>query len=73
MQTTEETLGAKIDRRGLKFNLQDGDFVEDIIVIAEIVTETGARCLTVVSDDGTNWIKEVGMLHMATQQVQGVV
>lgn len=62
-------MGNLIDSRGLALHLEEGDLVTDIVVVAEIMTDTGRKCLTVVADEHTNWLKELGMLTMAQRQV----
>lgn len=65
----DTTMGNLIDSRGLALDLREGDLVTDIVVVAEIMTDTGEKCLSVVADEHTNWLKELGMLTMAQKKV----
>lgn len=65
----ETTMGNLIDSRGLDLFLDEGDFVTDIVVVAEVMTEDGRKRLAVVADEHTNWLKEMGMLTAAQKQV----
>lgn len=66
----EGTLGEQIDSRGIDVVLDDGEFIVDIIVLAEVQTVDGEKSLTFATSEGTNWLKELGMVTYAQTMLQ---
>ena len=64
------TLGNAIDSRGINVGLEEGDLLGDVIVVAEVIKNSGQPYLVVVRDDGMNWLKEDGMLGRALDKVR---
>lgn len=64
------TLGELIDSRGITVTLGDGDFITDIVLLAEVVNidgETSKRDIVISRDGTTNWLKEIGMIEKAVR------
>lgn len=58
-------IGDLVDARGVQITLEEGDIVTNIIIIAEVISDDNSSRIVVSSGDGTDWLKEVGMLSMA--------
>ncbi len=57
-------LGGLIASRGVKLDLDPGDLVSDIVIIAEVITDHGPT-IALGTSDGTSWIKQLGMITAA--------
>ena len=57
-------IGEIIDARGVKFTLEDDDFINDIVVIAEVIRD-GDAFVAMCTSEGTTWVKQVGLLTIA--------
>lgn len=64
-------LGELIAARGVKLDLDPGDLVSDIVVIAEVLTDHGPT-IAIANSDNMSWIKQVGMVHIADTICQRV-
>lgn len=63
------TLGEFIDGQGISLDLEPGEIITDIVVVAEVMTERREKYLALAKDENTNWLKEFGMLTMAVNRV----
>jgi hypothetical protein len=58
-------VGDLIDARGVTITLEEGDIITNVILIAEVISEDNSSRIVISSGDGTDWLKEVGMISMA--------
>lgn len=57
-------LGDLIAARGVKLDLDPGDLVSDIVVIAEVITDRGPT-VAIGNSENMSWIKQAGLVHIA--------
>lgn len=69
MLGTKATLGETIDARGINFDLEDGDALIDVVVVAQVLTSDNRKYMAIRKDEHTNWLTEVGMLTIAHKMV----
>jgi len=69
LSNEEQTLGEEIDARGIKLLLEDGDFVTNIVVVAEVVKKDGDSFIVSTRSELTSWVTEVGMLTVAASDI----
>lgn len=60
-------IGNEIDLRGIMVDLDEGDYLSDIIVVAEIIKADGESQVVTSRGEMTNWLKEAGMLKVANE------
>lgn len=64
------SLGNMIDGRQMDIELEDGELIGDVIIIAEVLDQEGDSHLVVVSDENMNWLKEDGMIGRALDKIR---
>ena len=69
MSNEEQTLGQEVDARGIKLTLDEGDFVTNIVVVAEVVRKDGNSDIISTRSELTSWVTEVGMLTVAASDI----
>lgn len=58
-------IGDLVDARGVAVTLDEDDIITDVVIIAEVINEDNESRVVVVSGEGTNWLKEIGMIATA--------
>jgi len=69
---SDQPIGPILDGLGATLDLDDGDLVESVVVIAKIVGPDGQASLSIADSEGMSWIDRIGMLAAAQQVVQQV-
>lgn len=62
---SEQKLGEIADGQGVTIDLDDGDFVSDIVVIAKISRADGGTNIGIGSTIGMDWITQLGIITAA--------
>ncbi|MBJ6623493.1 hypothetical protein [Streptomyces sp. DHE17-7] len=66
---TEQPIGPILDGLGTTIDLDDGDLVASVFVIAKIVEADGDVSLALASSEGLSWVEQNGLLASAQQIV----
>lgn len=69
---SEQKIGPVLDGLGVTLDLDDGDLVESVVVIAKVVDTDGQASLYLGDSEGMSWIDRIGLLAAAQQVVQQV-
>lgn len=67
----EQPIGPILDGLGVTIDLDDGELVENVLVLAKTVDESGGVALTVANSVGMSWIEQLGLLAAAQQVLNG--
>ena len=60
-----QSIGQLLDGLGLKAHLDDGDLISGAVVLLEVVGADGNVMVEVIEDDGTSWVRRIGLLKIA--------
>lgn len=69
---SEQKIGPILDGLGVTLDLDDGDLIASVIVLAKVVDADGLVSLYVGDSEGLSWIDQMGLLAAAQNVVQAV-
>jgi hypothetical protein len=61
----EKKIGELLDSLNTTLELDDGDMVTDVVIIAKIVLPDGAVSLGIGQSETTTWLDQLGLVHGA--------
>lgn len=71
MSQTRLSIGQIIDAEGVCFDLDDGDLVAGVVVLAKVVSAAdGSVSLGYGSSESSTWLDDLGLITAAAQLVQ---
>lgn len=66
----EQKIGDLLDSLNTTLDLDSGDMVTDIIVIAKVVSAKGGVSIGIGQSESTTWLDELGLVHGALGIIQ---
>ena len=67
----EQPIGPILDGLDITIDLDDGELVENVLVLAKTVDQAGAVALTIANSAGMSWIEQLGLLAAAQHVLNG--
>ena len=62
--------GDDLTKLGLRVELEDGDLIAGVVVVAKVISENGNVTVTVQASDGTSWLDQLALIAAAHNYVQ---
>lgn len=65
-----EPAGPIVDGLGVTFDLDDGDLVASVVVLAKVLCEDGSTSLLLGSSDGSTWLDHLALITAAADLIR---
>jgi len=70
---TDRLIGADLDAAGVTLDLEDGDTVEALVVIARVSRTDGPRTVVLGGDRRLDWYDQHALITLAKEIIRGDV
>lgn len=70
---TDRLIGADLDAAGVTLDLEDGDTVEALVVIARVSRTDGPRTVVLGGDRQLDWYDQHALITLAKEIIRGDV